>query len=73
MFNNKIGSKLTSYKKWSLLCLLILIFHVSFLPAEEVCKFSYKGLPEDLNDSTIIVPEEVIALSEYVYVNESTT
>lgn len=68
MFKIKIGLELISGKKCALLCLLVLIFHVSFLPAEEACKFSYKGIPEDLNDSTIVLPEKVIALSEYILV-----
>ncbi|MBN1979963.1 MAG: hypothetical protein JW795_00420, partial [Chitinivibrionales bacterium] len=37
----------------------------------EVCKFAYKGSPHIFNDSIIIVPSEMVALSEYQYVPHS--
>lgn len=47
---------------------VLLVYQVSFIPAEEVCKFAYKGQPEELRDSTIVLPAKVVALSEYFYV-----
>ncbi len=40
----------------------------SFVSAEEVCKFGYTGQPENLNNQTISVPHEIVAMSEYVHV-----
>ena len=48
--------------------MVVLLSLTTFLSAEEVCKFTYKGQPENLHDSTIIVPEEMVAMSEYIYV-----
>lgn len=50
------------------LLLIILISFVIVL-SEEVCKISYRYYPENLKDTTIVVPEDVVALSEYVYVS----
>ena len=47
---------------------LILCSFIAFLHASEVCKISYRYYPENLKDTTIVVPEDVVALSEYVYV-----
>ncbi len=38
--------------------------------AEEVCKFAYKGKPEQYNNDTMIVPDEMVAMSEYLYVHD---
>lgn len=40
--------------------------------AEEACRFSYPGFPEDLNDSQVIVPEEVVAMSDFIPVGTPT-
>lgn len=42
---------------------------VTYVQSEEVCKFTYRGSPTDLNETTLKVPEEMVAMSEYVYVN----
>ena len=49
------------------LLLFILSIVITSL-SDEICKISYKDKPEDLHDSTIIVPEEVVAQSEYIHV-----
>lgn len=38
------------------------------LSAEQVGKILYKGYAEDLNDTTIQVPRDMVALSEHIYV-----
>ncbi len=51
------------------LCIWIVIsilFGATIINADEVCKLSYTGYPEDLNGKTIAVPENIVALSEYV-------
>jgi len=40
--------------------------------AVEVCKFSYKGQPEKYNNDTMVVPDEMVAMSEYLYVPGTT-
>jgi hypothetical protein len=47
---------------------LFLMAAASFLPAEIVGKFSYKGAPEDLNGDTINVSDTMVAMSENVRV-----
>lgn len=48
--------------------ILYLFLFENILFSEEVCKFAYKGQPEDFNNKTIVVPDEMVALSEYQYV-----
>ncbi len=62
LFSKKRSVRLTLY--WLICCL----FFVQIGNSEEVCKFTYKGPPEDLNNTIIEVPEEYVAMSEYVYV-----
>ena len=47
--------------------LTILLF-LCTLSAERVGKILYKGYAEDLNDTTIQVPRDIVALSEHIYV-----
>ncbi len=58
----------SSIKKILLFCIL---FHCLIF-SKEVSKFAYKGQPEDFNDSTITVPKDMVALSEYQYVGTPT-
>jgi len=51
---------------------LTVLFVVKGSLSEEACKFSYLGFPEDLNDSQIVVPEDVVAMSEFVPVGTPT-
>ncbi|MBN1980737.1 MAG: hypothetical protein JW795_04350 [Chitinivibrionales bacterium] len=44
----------------------------STLLAEDVCKFSYKGFPENLLGQTIDVGEKMVALSDFIYVGVPT-
>lgn len=54
-------------------CLLFLAFgSMTMAFAEEACKFSYLGFPEDLHDSSVVVPEDVVAMSEFVPVGTPT-
>ena len=48
-------------------CLLFIIVSVE-LTSAEVCKLAYKGRPEDFNDSTMYVFDNIVALSETLYV-----
>ena len=54
----------------SISVLLILIVYIGHSSAVEVCKFAYKGTPNDLIDTTITVPDDMVAMSEYIYVNQ---
>lgn len=51
--------------------LIAVFFMAAFASADmrEVRKFTYKGQPEDLNDSSVTVNEKMVAMSEYIYVN----
>ncbi len=54
-------------------CLLFLVFgFMTIAFTEEACKFSYLGFPEDLHDSSVVVPEDVVAMSEFVPVGTPT-
>lgn len=56
----------------SYLCLFTITFlFITILQSEEVCKFAFKGRPEIFKDSTMTVPDEMVALSEYQYVHGS--
>ncbi len=62
------------YSRLKTACIVVsalILFH-GFLHAEEVCKFAYKGPPEDYINGTIIVPDEMVAMSEYLYVGSPT-
>lgn len=48
--------------------ILVFSFFIGSTFSEEACKFTYKGIPELLNGETLVLPEEVVAMSEYVYV-----
>lgn len=52
---------------WFLMLTLFMIFS---LFAEEVCKFSYRGQPELWNNKTMRVPDDMVAMSEYLYVGQ---
>ena len=52
----------------SIMVILYLFLFENILFSEEVCKFAYKGQPEDFQNGTIVVPDEMVALSEYQYV-----
>ncbi len=45
---------------------------VHSVQADEACKFSYLGFPEDLNDSQVVVPEDVVAMSDFIPVGTPT-
>ncbi len=47
---------------------LTIFLCISTLSAERVGKVLFKGYAEDLNDTTIQVPRDIIALSEHIYV-----
>ncbi|MFC1476459.1 hypothetical protein ACFL5S_00685 [Fibrobacterota bacterium] len=51
-----------------IITLLIGALLPGILHTEEVCKFAYKGQPEDYINDTIVVPDEMVAMSEYLYV-----
>lgn len=68
----KLALILKSRKLLTFLILFISISYVGIVSAVEVCKFTYKGSPDDLNDTTVIVPDEMVALSEYIYVDLKT-
>ncbi len=48
-------------------CLLVGIC-IATLLSDEVCKLTYTGYPEDLNDTALVVPDNIVALSEYIHV-----
>lgn len=46
------------------------VLFVTTSTAVEVCKFTYKGTPEELTDTTIKAPDDMVAMSEYIYVGQ---
>ena len=75
MLRGFLLSRLMRNRQFSMLIVGIIALFVSILyaqPLEEVRKFSYTGQPEDLNDTTIIVNELMVAMSEYIYVGTPT-
>ncbi len=48
-----------------------MLFFYGMVCCKEVCKFAYKGYPEDFNDSIMTVPSEMVALSDYLYAGTS--
>ena len=68
MLNKKVSSKWDRRNASVLwVCMLVSIF-VATLLSDEVCKLTYTGYPEDLNDTALVVPDNIVALSEYIYV-----
>lgn len=68
-------SRLMRDRQFCMLIVGIIALFVSILyaqPMEEVRKFTYTGQPEDLHDTTIIVNELMVAMSEYIYVGTPT-
>lgn len=68
-----MGSRFSLSKRNLIVCrwllLFAVLFNINFITyAEEACKFEYLGLPHDLIDSTIVLHEKVVAMSEYVHV-----
>ncbi len=61
-----------SPKKWVGTIFVILWLLSSLAFGDKVCKFTYKGTAEDLSDTTISVQEEMVAVSEYIYVSSKT-
>jgi hypothetical protein len=53
----------------SLIFLQFVIVSLAF--PEEVSKFGYQGIPEDLNNKTILFPDGVVAMNEHVRVMNS--
>jgi len=51
----------------TVLCCLFAIVSYELADAD-VCKFSYKGRPEDFMDSIMYVPDNMVAMSETLYV-----
>ncbi len=49
--------------------LLVTICTFSFLSAEEACKFKYNAKPELLNNKTLTLPDQVVAMAEHVRVD----
>ncbi len=68
MFNPYYTRVLTLGKYAALVVMCFNFIAGSFVSAEEVCKFGYTGQPENLHLSTISVPHEIVAMSEYVHV-----
>jgi hypothetical protein len=48
---------------------MIFVFNSVF--SEEVSKFRYQGIPEDLNTKTVLFPDGVVAMNEHVRVSNS--
>ena len=61
------------HMKNKILVFSILMASVSLLSAEVVGKFSYKGVPEDLNGDTIVVSDTMVAMAEKVFAETFTT
>ena len=51
------------------LLILVLLFCSSMLSAERVGKILYKGYAENFNDTTMEVPRDIVAMTEYIYVS----
>ena len=49
--------------------MLLLLFCITSLSAERVGKILYKGYAEDFNDTTMDVPGDIVAMTEYIYVS----
>jgi len=65
----------TTVKKTAQYVFSVFVFGCGILNtvcAEDACKFSYFGFPEDLNDSFVVVPENVVAMSDFVPVGSPT-
>ena len=54
--------KKTTMGLYLFLLVLIILVDVS---AEKVCKFYYKGPPEQINTQELKMPEQTVAMSEY--------
>ncbi len=52
-------------------CFISLYIFIQTTLAEEACKFMYTGYPEFLNNRTLVLPDEVVAMSEYVPVYDA--
>ena len=68
--------RLTGVRKawyyWLVLTSVMICILTGGAVSEEACKFSYLGFPEDLNDSQVIVPEDVVAMSDFIPVGTPT-
>lgn len=56
------------YKKRFALFVCIIVWFIGLSGAEEVCKFTYKGQPEELHGENVVIHEKAVAWSEYIYV-----
>ena len=61
-------SKLSNSILFKLLLAVFCVVAFASADMREVRKFTYKGQPEDLNDSSVTVNEKMVAMSEYIYV-----
>lgn len=61
--NNPYNVVRAFYGMW-----ILLILCVSLSYAAEVCKFKYKGTPEELHQSKLKVSEKAVAMSEHIIV-----
>ena len=68
MRHSLLSKSWTTGKVKLIIILLMPVLLQGLLYAEEVCKFAYKGQPEDYINDTIVVPDEMVAMSEYLYV-----
>lgn len=57
------------HKQLSLTLFLLLLLIPLHISAEQVCKFKYKGTPEELHNSKLKVSEKTVAMSEHIRVS----
>ncbi len=60
---------LLTVKNVSALLVLLLFVLIIDSKGEQVAKFTFKGAPVLLNNKTVQTPEDMVAMSDYVYVN----
>ncbi len=70
MFENNTSPKPESGIISTFIYLFMVCFYISILSAQEVCNYSYRGRPENLNDTILPLQDAVVAMSEYVYVDK---
>ncbi|MBN1983644.1 MAG: VWA domain-containing protein [Chitinivibrionales bacterium] len=61
------------YNRMQSIIFCIIVFYLAAGFAEEACKFSYKGKPEDLIGKTVSVPDKIVALSDFIYAQSTTS